>query len=554
MRPRTSRSISLPAAADVFKPVLYRNAFPTSANYFRCSAKAAPNLTGCVAVAGAALQESEPESDDSSLRVRRWRKRRRIVNQQRDGIPAPAGQISWAAGTTLANLIPLTIWDQAGTLISCTGWTANALTGCSSVPAAGAVTTNVKSNAGISVLGGYLKIERGNTDGSYTDITSEILSYGIGANNIAGTFCGGAANWNPSPNAIVVLQRLRDNVGGCPYNVANGGALDPANWWPQSLYDTREGLFRDDDPNTSATGVYYGGVMYYVSINAQNLAKWFARAAPYNAGTGNLAKTDNAGYTLYFSDRRNNRNAANQETAEYGWEDHVNPGNGPLGAPNGTCQTAEEDINGNGTCETYGMTPNYNGPTGPVGYNVAPPGNSAPLTTGGPTALPYTLLRPGIAKVNRPIIFRRALKLFNGATLAPTVTGLTIVSENPVYLQGDWNAAATFAVNDPHAATAIIADAVTILSNDWNDNTPTRSRTLAARPRTPTTGGRAPCKATTAWRSSPARSKAFTRPSDVRRGIGLRHRRRRAQLPAECSKVPRRSTARRSTTAARWRR
>ena len=49
-------------------------------------------------------------------------------------------------------------------------------------------------------------------------------------------------------------------------------------------------------------------------------------------------------------------------------------------------------------------------------------------------------------QVNRPIFFRRALMLSNGATLgsdavvANRITGLTIVSENPVYIQGDWNA------------------------------------------------------------------------------------------------------------------
>ena len=511
----TATTITFAANAnDVFKPILYASGLPTSANYFRCTGKAVPpatTLTGCAAVAGAALPASVAGQTIVTVSAAGGSGGASSVQ---NATTLVAGTIT-IPGATLANLLPLTIWDSAGTLITCTGWSTTQLLGCSSHGG------GRRGDDEREIQRRHFGARRLPEDRAreyrrlYTDITSEILSYGIGANNIAGTFCGGAANWNPSPNAIVVLQRLRDNVGGCPYNVANGGALDPANWWPQSLYDTREGLFRDDDPLTSATGVYYGGVMYYVSINAQNLASWFARTGAYNTGTGNLAKTDNAGYTLYFSDRRNNRNAANQETAEYGWEDHVNPGNGPLGAPNGTCQAAEEDINGNGTCETYGMTPNYNGPTGPVGYNVAPPGNSAPLTTGGPTALPYTLLRPGIAKVNRPIIFRRALKLFNGATLAPTVTGLTIVSENPVYLQGDWNAAATFAVNDPHAATAIIADAVTILSNSWNDNTSYTFPYIGGQAQTPNNGRPRAVQSYYRVAILAGQSKAFTRPTDV---------------------------------------
>jgi hypothetical protein len=46
--------------------------------------------------------------------------------------------------------------------------------------------------------------------------------------------------------------------------------------------------------------------------------------------------------------------------------------------------------------------------------------------------------------------------------------GFTVGSENPVYVLGDYNASAadgTFA--DPHTAAAIIADSVTLLSNNW---------------------------------------------------------------------------------------
>ena len=56
------------------------------------------------------------------------------------------------------------------------------------------------------------------------------------------------------------------------------------------------------------------------------------------------------------------------------------------------------------------------------------------------------------------------------ALAATGITGLSIVAENPVYVQGDWNAAGgTFA--GAHAATAVMADAVTLLSNNWSDVT-----------------------------------------------------------------------------------
>ena len=62
------------------------------------------------------------------------------------------------------------------------------------------------------------------------------------------------------------------------------------------------------------------------------------------------------------------------------------------------------------------------------------------------------------------------MKLTNAATLVATgIQGLTIASENPVYVEGNWNAtSATWTA--AHAATSIIADAVTMLSANWDDS------------------------------------------------------------------------------------
>ena len=78
----------------------------------------------------------------------------------------------------------------------------------------------------------------------------------------------------------------------------------------------------------------------------------------------------------------------------------------------------------------------------------------------------------------------RAIRLKNGGTL-PT-SGMTIVSENPIYIQGDYNTGGdppsdhgTF--TDPDAGgytrknAAVYADAINILSNGWNDNNSTQS-------------------------------------------------------------------------------
>jgi hypothetical protein len=78
---------------------------------------------------------------------------------------------------------------------------------------------------------------------------------------------------------------------------------------------------------------------------------------------------------------------------------------------------------------------------------------------------------------------KRAFRLINGYQLPST--GLTIVSENPVYIQGNYNTSSTSSATvpsnngtytDPDAsgytrkAAAVVADAVTVLSGGWNDS------------------------------------------------------------------------------------
>ena len=379
-------------------------------------------------------------------------------------ISLTAGQTTFAFA---ANSFFIT--DTAGggglsTFVTCTGATAASFTGCTNVPATltgATITTGYAAPQNNGTIGGWLKIEKASAAGVWTDVTQEIMNYGIGGPNPDRT-C------DPSPNAIVQLQRARDNGGAatCP----PGDITNSYEFWPNVLFDTREGLQRVANPGTISTGIQIGGAMYYIQIDAGNLALWFKGQAPYNLGTGNASRIDNGGYSVYFSDRRSNRNAAGQETAEYGFEDFVNPGVAN-GVPNGVCNLPGEDVNENGTCETYGKTPTYGGAFNNVGPLLSP-------MPAGPYALaitPNTLVKRSFLQVNRSVFFRRALKLVNGATLgsdavlANRVAGLTVVSENPVYIQGDWNAQPTFLVNDNHAATAVIADAVTLLSGNWND-------------------------------------------------------------------------------------
>jgi hypothetical protein len=80
----------------------------------------------------------------------------------------------------------------------------------------------------------------------------------------------------------------------------------------------------------------------------------------------------------------------------------------------------------------------------------------------------------GEARENPAIFFRRALKLVNGSTIdlgfCPNGVrcGLLISAENPVYVQGNFNAPGG-AFGGLYGAVGVIADAFTFLSNNWND-------------------------------------------------------------------------------------
>ncbi|HEY7292384.1 MAG TPA: pilus assembly PilX N-terminal domain-containing protein [Vicinamibacterales bacterium] len=348
----------------------------------------------------------------------------------------------------------------ASTPITCTGATTTQFTGCVGVPAASAnatITSGYLETQNIGTLGGYIKMERQDTTGAWKDVTLEILNHGFSAPNLDGKDCG-----DPTPDAIVRIQRLRDNslasTDQCPI-------IDKTNSYehvPNSLFDTREGLLRDNAP--ANVKVSLGGVMYYLTIDVQNLSEWFKGVAPYAGDSGAASKVDNTGYTVYFSDRRNNRDSSSRETGDFGFEDFVNPTVAD-GSPNGVLDTGE-DINANTLLDTYGQLPSYGGTSG----TALPGSGGTALAT---TARPFTtkLLRAE-AQVNRAIIFRRALKLVNGRNIVANINGLTVVSENPVYVQGDWNAnAASDGFGGTHAATSVIADAVTLLSNNWDDNT-----------------------------------------------------------------------------------
>lgn len=364
-------------------------------------------------------------------------------------------------------------------------------------PAAAPANT-YNSPVGTPLLSGFIKIELQNAGGAWQDVTVEILNLGTTGRNLStGVLNTPGANCaEPHPNAVLRIQRVKDvptTATYIPCGRNGAGNLSPTatDYWPMALYDTREGNLRDANA-TNLTAVPLGGVMHYLELDVNNLRRWITGAI---GASGAGMRNDN-GFIVYFSDRRNNRNAANAETGEYGFEDVVNPAVAN-GLPNGVLDVGE-DANANAQLDAYGQTP-VNIPAGSVGVLAA-------------GSRPWTTTTATIARANRTPFYRRALKVVNGGLGNIVAPGLTIASENPVYLQGNYNAGANDTLAEPNVAAAIIADAVTLLSNNWND---IRSFTQPNNP-----GGRA--ATTTGYRVAviAGKNRSFPRPGWAAQDFG----------------------------------
>jgi hypothetical protein len=102
-----------------------------------------------------------------------------------------------------------------------------------------------------------------------------------------------------------------------------------------------------------------------------------------------------------------------------------------------------------------------------------------PLCPGPNAGFPWPrtfLFNTNEARENPAPLFRRSVKLVNGSLITLPVCpgavscGLTIATENPAYIQGDYNAnSAGGGFGDPNVAASVVADAFTLLSDQWND-------------------------------------------------------------------------------------
>ena len=399
-----------------------------------------------------------------------------------------------------------------------------------------------------NLIDGYLRVEYRDAGGAYHPVTQEWLAFGFargtvpptapatnpinpnaililqqpadrngdGAIDLTGTGPSGCAKiagvWNcikaRPPEVTVDTKTFKPWYGD---SKAAAQSVSMYNWYPINFYDAREGEVRDvGDPNPNSCAP--NGVMNAVELDIGNLKNWLNGTLP---GSGNLVDFQfQNGYVLYFSDRRgmlknpngtNPVGAANTKTGDAGLEDAINsstqPGN-PDGAlepiPAGKTQSPE-DVNNNGLLDNWGagnmgLGLGYVPTPVPGPYSAAASVNNLILNAAAGSPDPYLIA----GRIQNCIIgqknwisgARHVLKLVDGSLGNVPVRldngkgGFTVGSENPVYIQGDYNSSVadpTWLVPAPpgpesvHSAAAVIADAVTLLSNGWSDLNSLRS-------------------------------------------------------------------------------
>jgi type II secretory pathway pseudopilin PulG len=377
------------------------------------------------------------------------------------------------------------------------GWTAAP----SLVPALTIPNQPIPGSNNWNLVNGWIRVEYLNTANPpvWVGVTTEWLGYGFarGINVPAAPAPGGNL---AHPNAILILQELK-NVGATVFD-AGVGNPSPSNvnsqsrysWYPINFWDPREGLARDNAGALAGTQCTANGIMNAVELDVGNLNLWLQGLNPYGAGSGTLVNSIlQNGYVLYFSDRRGMRVDPNAVggaavNGEYGFEDIINSGAGAaVGTPDNALEPvtagynldrtnnvsySPEDSDENGLLDNWGAVTVGNGFS--VNTNTAPPD-------------PYqTVDCLGVGRQNIVTGARHVLKLVDGSItnlpmarppqVAAPQGGFTVASENPVYIQGNYNSDAADTVwaagaDDArgHAAAAIIADAVSLLSNNWTD-------------------------------------------------------------------------------------
>ena len=334
-----------------------------------------------------------------------------------------------------------------------------------------------------------------NGDPVYTNCLTDIMKTKLGADGEIKIASG-----IPDSTTYPYLTKIVDNTasGSQPQRSDTPSTLNPAAFttamWnsfvPINVYNVREGRIISTAAYP-ATTVYERGVTNIVELNMRNLARWADGVYDTNLLSGTNAVSANIacpdGYTVYVSDRRGDKVKSVNDSGTT-----VNSTNGMVDnediyGPNDNLDPGEDVQNTGALVKDITELPDPAALPGSYGTNVF---NRA-LTV---SAWANLIGGTGTDKDNHKY-FRNAVRVFNGENLQisgssgklSTTKGITISSENMVYIWGNFNTTGinaappdgTSSLNDStttyyylgnQVPTSIVCDAFFPLSKTFYDS------------------------------------------------------------------------------------
>lgn len=273
-------------------------------------------------------------------------------------------------------------------------------------------------------------------DATYGYLTQILDDTAAGAQPIRSDVPGGIPDDGVcAASAQPVLCQLLSDWGTTDWvKNKNWNAIVPIN-----VYNVREGRINS---GLSASTVYERGITNVVELNMRNLARWvdgvFDANLLQNTGavSANIGSPD--GYTLYISDRRGDEVksmtiGSTTLNATNGMAD-----NEDIYGPNGVLDPGE-DVQATGV-----LVKDVVELPDPAALTAVAPGYGTDATKRALTVSAWTNLDAG--GINHRM-FRNSVRLFNGENLQisgganklSTTKGITISSENMVYIWGNYN-------------------------------------------------------------------------------------------------------------------
>lgn len=295
------------------------------------------------------------------------------------------------------------------------------------------------------------------------------------------------ANFEESRGFIKITEDDDLAAGVAPIREAVPGGYNQI--VPINVYNVREGWFQS---SLNKKNVYpERGITSVVELNMRNLARWLDGVYDANLLAGTNAVSANVkgdeGYVVYVSDRRGDRSLPeylSNGTAYVSTNGTVD--NEDIYGQDNVLQAGEDFIDfgwnaGSGTGKKGTLQKNI---------NELPDSSSSWSVPASPTfADRKTRMEDAMRYPNNSNYFRRSVRLFNGeklstsgasGKLSPT-KGITIASENMVYIWGNYNTSGVTGIpgggsslnpnnySGAQIPTSIVCDAFFPLSKTWFD-------------------------------------------------------------------------------------